>query len=61
MHDYMYDCFITFMYVDQCPTLWANNMSLNVSFEYNVGGPQLVCKYLSPQGEIVLICTNNGS
>ena len=50
--------------IDQCPIPWEN-VGSNVSFEYSTSGPRLVCNYLpgvvSPQGEIVSICTGNGT
>ena len=53
--------------IDQCPILWEN-VGSNVSFDYSSSGPRLaiVCNNLpglpvSPQGEIVSMCTGNGT
>ena len=48
--------------IDQCPIPWEN-VGSNVRFEYSASGSRLVYNYLPglPQGEIVSICTGNGT
>ena len=53
----------TCIMLDQCPIPWEN-ISSNVTFEYSISGPRLIYNHfsgLSPKGEIVSVCTSNGS
>ena len=51
--------------IDQCPVPWENVSSeFDLTFEYSISGPRLVCNYLSglpPKGEIVSVCIKSGS
>ena len=53
------------IYIDQCRIPWiAVSSEFNVTFEYGISGPRLVYNCLSglpPTGEIVSVCTSNGS
>ena len=49
--------------LDQCPIPWEN-VGSNVTFEYSINGTRLIYNHSSgssPKGEIISVCTSNGS
>ena len=46
--------------LDQCPIPWEN-VGSNVTFEYSISGTRLVLPGLPLEGNIISVCTNNGS
>ena len=58
-HNYCNIIMTVLPHIDQCPIPWEN-VSSNVTFAYSVNESSHYLAELSPQGEIVSVCTSNG-